>query len=369
MGGTPRAGIDGDAGARGRAAAAPRSPESPAEAGPLPRWRGLLRLTARQRPERAGAPLPAAQLADRIDAAARLWSAHLGNARAQMQEATADLLQGFLRILEELDAIIEPGTGDDPSGLDRRAAMLQQCEARLQGLLSILQGSVRTREEVVAAVHALGAATAGLGTMADDVARIARQTNLLSINAAIEAARAGSSGRGFAVVAGEVRRLSSESGETGRRIGEQVGGFSERVQQLLAQASGQSQRDAASLQASTSTVREVLGQVDETVGGLNERAAALRARGQAVKQQVEQLMVSFQFQDRVQQILDQVDRSMAAAACALREALLRGDLPGPADWEALLSAGYTTAEQRAAGRAGDAAPAAAAPTAGETTFF
>ncbi|MFG5408844.1 methyl-accepting chemotaxis protein [Piscinibacter sakaiensis] len=254
------------------------------------------------------------------------------------------------------------------AGLDRGAADLARAEQRLSGLLQTLQGVVASREAVVGSVRSLTEASGSLRTMADDVAKLARQTNLLSINAAIEAARAGPSGRGFAVVAGEVRRLSTESGETGRRIGDQVQSFDARMHQALQEASTASQRDAQAMQASEATIREVVGQVDGTVQNLNARAAALRARGEAVKAQVEQLMVAFQFQDRVQQILDQVLRSMAEGAATLRAGLDRGALPDAAQWQALLSAGYTTDEQRAVGAAGPAM-AASTPASGETTFF
>ena len=54
--------------------------------------------------------------------------------------------------------------------------------------------------------------------LANDIMGIAKQTNLLSLNASIEAARAGESGRGFAVVAAEIGNLSNSSSETANKI-------------------------------------------------------------------------------------------------------------------------------------------------------
>lgn len=212
----------------------------------------------------------AQQFGARIDEASRLWTTHLGMAQSQMREATDQLLQGFAQILEQLDAIIAPDgaaghAADGTSSLDQRAAILEQCELRLRGLIENFQGFVQSREEVLGAVHSLTSASTSLRDMAEDVAKLARQTHLLSINAAIEAARAGPSGRGFAVVATEVRRLSSESGDTGKRISEQVNGFSNRMRQALQQADHHSEQDTRVIQASELTIGEVIEQVDAAV--------------------------------------------------------------------------------------------------------
>lgn len=312
-----------------------------------------------------------AALLARLDEAARTWTAHLGTAQGQLREATEQLLASFGQILEQLDTIVDPRSGNSAASVDTRASMLEQCEAQLRGLIANLEGFVQSREEVMGSVRTLAGASGGLGDMAEDVAKLARQTNLLSINAAIEAARAGESGRGFAVVASEVRRLSTQSGETGRRIGERVNEFGTHMQTALAQAAQHTEHDAKVIRQSEDTIHRVVGQVDEAVSTLNQRAAELSERGAVVKAQVEQLMIAFQFQDRVHQIVDQVNHSIHTAVACLAQALPAGQAPTADDWQALLSAGYTTDEQRAVGSgqpgAGAAAPAAQAAT--ETTFF
>ncbi|MBV8620033.1 MAG: hypothetical protein JOY84_14290 [Curvibacter sp.] len=325
----------------------------------LPWW------LSRTNPAMPGSNADDAVLPGLLDEAVRRWCLHIQTAQSQMRQATDELLQGFVSILDELDHI----TGQTPSASatspGAHPQVLAQCESDLQALVRSFSAFVVSRERMLDTFVSLDTASTGLRTMAEDVAAIARQTNLLSVNATIEAARAGASGRGFAVVAAEVRRLSGASGETGRRIEEQVRQFSDQVQQTLQSSSARAESDRSLVSESERTIHSVVERVNDTVAELRNRADELGQRSLSVRTHVEQLMVAFQFQDRVQQILDQVAGSIQKAGSRLNESQARGHWPDAQEWEQLLSAGYSTAEQRAHHQAAKptAAPSAAA------TFF
>ena len=300
-----------------------------------------------------------------IESATQRWATHIQTAQTQMRDATGELLNGFGSILGELDKITGEGTHGQKDQGDRRAGMLQECEQELLALVRNFDTFVQSRDKMLATVTRLDSASTGLLGMAEEVAVIARQTNLLSLNATIEAARAGTAGRGFAVVAAEVRRLSAASGQTGKRIGDQVSDFSQQVHHTLAEASERVEADRTLVSASEKTIGSVIERVDSTVSELNSHAIELGAHGAMVRNHVEQMMVSFQFQDRVQQVLDQITQSMSSAASRLNVAAQGTALPTAQEWDDLLTAGYTTDEQRY----GHTQGVSVSQTASSATFF
>ena len=164
----------------------------------------------------------------------------------------------------------------------------------------------------------LTTASHDLRSIAEDVSKIARQTHLLFINAAIEAARAGPSGHGFALVAGEVRRLSAESGDTGRRIGQQVHEFGDVVRQALNHATRITENHTQVIHASEEIINKVVKQVGATDSQLHQRSIEQSAHGEQMGAQIEQMLVAFLFQDRVQQIMYRMPGSIHAVTQGAR---------------------------------------------------
>ena len=131
--------------------------------------------------------------------------------------------------MDELAEQILNVIGETEKAMDCAGKNRQVMENGL-GAVKILQDKAGETTEVNARVieriEALADETGAITEIVGTIREIAGRTNLLSLNASIEAARAGSSGSGFAVVAQEIRKLSAESMNSAERIGEII----ERIQ-------------------------------------------------------------------------------------------------------------------------------------------
>jgi methyl-accepting chemotaxis protein len=220
---------------------------------------------------------------------------------------------------------------------------MEKGQGDLTTMLANLRAGLEAKSEMFNRIKEIARFSDELKGMAGAVSEIAAQTNLLALNAAIEAARAGEAGRGFAVVADEVRKLSGMSDSTGKQISQRVDSVAQAINGAVQIADRYASLEESAMRESEQVIHGVLKVFRETVGYLSEAAADFQKEGLAVQETVAGVLVSLQYQDRVSQILSHVtadlDRLESRLAAGERSVDTRA-------WLDDLSRTYTTLEQQ-----------------------
>ncbi|WP_263263878.1 methyl-accepting chemotaxis protein [Pseudomonas sp. RIT-PI-S] len=168
-------------------------------------------------------------------------------------------------------------------------SQVQQAVGAINGMARELNGSTET-------VHALADQVRNIGNVVDVIRGIAEQTNLLALNAAIEAARAGEQGRGFAVVADEVRALAARTQTSTGEIETMIAAVQGTADQAV-RAMGNSQSLAQNTQHLAEAADQALERITVAVAGINERnlviASAAEEQAQ-VAREVDRNLVNIQ---------------------------------------------------------------------------
>ncbi|WP_336961322.1 methyl-accepting chemotaxis protein [Sphingobium aquiterrae] len=144
------------------------------------------------------------------------------------------------------------------------AALSLEEVSRLIAHVTGLEGHLRRFLSVIEAV----------GGISDELAMIARQTRMLGVNAAIEAARGGEDARGFAVVADEIRRLAEQSGASAASVNDKLGQLDGDARALIEGVEANIARGHG-VSAHIDTLRTTLTEIASLVGQFQERSDAI----------------------------------------------------------------------------------------------
>ena len=336
-----------------------------AAAGALLAWRLLLKSDAREDETSAAADsaLPEAGepgLRELLASVLPVWMVHVASVKNQTEEAINNLAVSFSSINQQFEAAgFGPAIG--ANGNDQaQFSLLKLCERELQPVVSSMTRIIESKAELMQTVSDLAGSTRELVAMVTDVKLIAAHTNILAINAAIEAAHAGDTGRGFAVIAKEIRSLSQNSAAAGARISDRMDQVEKMMSTTIAQAELTAESDREAIELSSRVIEDVLTHVRD----LGDEAESMREKGNVIRGDTENLLVNLQFQDRVSQIISVIDGDIGR----LQETVAANDgaLPSGEQWLAELSSRYTMDDQRVSS---SSTTAAAASASDDVVFF
>ena len=234
-------------------------------------------------------------------------STQLASAAEEMNAVTEEASRGLQRqngeveqaaaAVNEMTAAVEEVARNAASA----STSAQQSErstglgaARVTETVNAINSLTSTVSHTSEQIVALAGQTQGIATVVDVIRGIAEQTNLLALNAAIEAARAGEQGRGFAVVADEVRALAHRTQESTREIEQMIGGIQSGSEGAV-QAMQRSRDEATATLKIAHEAGAALEEIARSITEINERnfliATASEEQAQ-VARSVDQNLVS-----------------------------------------------------------------------------
>lgn len=230
----------------------------------------------------------------------------LQSVASETQVITAQREQLFQRmsdIIAEVDSLKNQVISAIDTSLENASETRDKTvlgQKSIQQTIASLETLSRELSQGVTSVEDVAKESQNIGTVLDVISGIAEQTNLLALNAAIEAARAGEQGRGFAVVADEVRNLASRTQAS-----------TEEIQTMISKLQSGAKEAQDKIQASFSQLHhtsEDLGKTDHSLNAVATSVDAIMAASADVTHSIEGQNIAVQSLNAVNQEISQLSK-------------------------------------------------------------
>jgi methyl-accepting chemotaxis protein len=221
--------------------------------------------------------------------------------------------------------------GGPRGGNTSLSEVIQTSLSLLREMIEMLEENSRLNTEYSTAIDTILVNTAEINKISDEIQYISDQTNLLALNAAIEAARAGEHGRGFSVVAEEVRKLSDRTSLASNNIIQIVGKVNSSVRDISRSLLENIKKTTDKKDHVDRAVGDLVRTAEESTEVFTKLIANAVASSESVAKNIDQIILSLQFQDITKQQIDQALRPLdriKSNTMGLIEKVARGAGPG-----------------------------------------
>ncbi len=278
-----------------------------------------------------------------VETQTRLLDAKVSETRHSVSSITGGIDQLDQRITDQI-AMVEESTAAITQMLATIGNMARLAEKDRELADGLVRSSDAGREVFLAAFEKIGAITERVGKieeMIEIIDAIAGQTNLLAMNAAIEAAHAGEAGKGFAVVADEIRKLAEASAEGSREIAGSVHAIIESIESAkegsseTTRAFGEIEDQIRDVSRSVVEISASLGESDEGGRQILTAMTSLRELSSSISTESRSVAENSRAIDGSMAELDKVSDTVREAATAIVRRT--DDIAGTADLTAQLA--------------------------------
>ena len=241
-----------------------------------------------------------------------IWSRQISTSRDVGDKAVTKLTVLFGDIVSKLEAMLK---------ISRKSALAETVQGSEKGFLDVVANSkadiksvltdLKTALEVVndskdMLLAEITMYSVKMKEIAEDANLVACQSQIIALNAEIEAARAGNAGRAFAAVVSEMRELARQSREASKKMTQQVDSIDSAMIRFYENDKEMSVKESQQLSSAEAMFNDIMERFNKVTVELEDSISILGTESKHIQNNISNALVQLQFQDRVSQIMDHV---------------------------------------------------------------